>query len=93
MTRVRSIVIGIGSFATEEPVRLTGFGSRRRSNLRHGLILRASAASLTASTSSIVRQRFENLNTLTRRVPGEMPIRPRWSSSFSDGDTDLRAMW
>ena len=58
----------------------TAHGYRRRSNLRHGLILRASAASLAASTSSIVRQRFENLNTLTG-APGELSIRPRWSAA------------
>jgi len=35
----------------------TGFGSRRFSNVRCGFTSRASFASLTASTSSTVRQR------------------------------------
>ena len=54
MTRGRSTVIGFGGGG------FTGFGSRRFSKVRCGFTSRASAASLTASTSSIVRQRFEN---------------------------------
>ena len=85
MTRGRSTVMGFGGF--------TGFGSGGLPKVRCGFTSRASAANLAASTSSIVRQRLLNLNTLTRRGPGSISIRPRWSSSFSDGDTALRAMW
>ena len=73
--------------------RFTGFDSGDLAKVRCGFTSRASTANLTASTSSMLRQRFENLNTLTRRGPGSISIRPRWSSSFSDGDTALRAMW
>ncbi|HET6841159.1 MAG TPA: hypothetical protein VFK06_05650 [Candidatus Angelobacter sp.] len=59
MTRSRSIVMGFGGF--------TGFGSGGLPKVRCGFTSRASAASLTASTSSTVRQRFENLKMLTRR--------------------------
>jgi hypothetical protein len=78
MTRGRSTVIGFGAGC------FTGIGSGGLPKVRCGFTSRASAASLTASTSSIVRQRFENLKMLTRRGPGSMSIKPRWSSSFSD---------
>ena len=84
----RSTATSFGGFGG-----FTGFGSRRFSKVRHAFTSRASAANLAASTSSIVRQRFENLNTLTRRGPGSMSISPRWSSSFSDTEMDRRPMW
>ena len=89
MARGRSTVIGFGgSCSVGHRPGFTGFGSRRFSKVRCGFTSRASAASLLASTSSTVRQRFENRNTLTRRGPGSISIRPRWSSSFSD-DRDV----
>ena len=71
MMRRRSTVIGFGvaGFNT--------FASRRLSKLRCGFGSRASAANLTASTSSTIRHRFENLKMFTRRVPGSISIRPR----------------
>ena len=69
----RASFTGFGGF--------TGFGSmagdftsqsRRRSKRRCGFTSRANAASLTASTSSMLRQRLLNLNTLTRRHAGEV---------------------
>ena len=65
MMRGRSTLMGFGVGA------FTGFGSRR-SKVRCGFTSRASAASLTASTSSMQLQRFENLNTLTKRGPGSI---------------------
>jgi hypothetical protein len=83
--RFTFMAFGFGGFASLAPGGLPkvrcGFGSR------------ASAANLTASTASTVRQRIENRNTFTRRGPGSISIRPRWSSSFSDGDTARRPMW
>ena len=84
---------GFGSSASEATLAHTSSllePPLARSDLRPGFTSRASAASLTASTSSIVRQRFENLKTLTRRGPGSMSIRPRWSSSFSDDEMSCR---
>ena len=94
-TRGRATVMGFGAGFTAGKLANFGgfgFGSRRLSNFRCALSSRASAASLTASTSSIVRQRFENRNTLTRRGPGSISIRPRWSSSFSDTEMFCRPM-
>src|SRR5258705_6908372 len=77
----RSIFIGFGGFSGCAPLDptlvvldlapkplllLTGFGSDRRSKRRHVRTSRASAASLTASTASIVRHRFDSRKMLIR---------------------------
>jgi hypothetical protein len=96
MTRGRVIVVGFGSdFAAGAARRSVGANvssARRLSNLRCGITSRASSASLAASTSSMQRQRFEKLNTLTRRGPGSISIRPRPCSSFSDFEMFCRPM-
>ena len=38
-------------------------------------------------------QRVDSRNTLLRDGPLSISIRPRWSSSFNDGDTNFPSMW
>jgi hypothetical protein len=71
MMRGRSTVIGFGVGG------FTGFGSCRFPKVRCDFNSRANAASLTASTASIVHQRRLSRKTLTRRGPGSISIRPR----------------